>query len=202
MTAVGPLPPLLVLTDRTQAAGPLPEVVAAAVAAGARTVVLREKDLAGTERAALAAELTAVLEPVGGLLVWAGEAGSAGRRAVHLSASDPFPAARPALVGRSCHDAAEIARAAAEGCDWVSVSPVHLTASKPGYGPALGPAGLARLVPAAPPVYALGGITPGDTAACLRAGATGIAVMGPVMRDPSLVAGYLAALRPGSGASR
>jgi thiamine-phosphate diphosphorylase len=194
------LPPLLVLTDRTQAAAPLPEVVAAAVAAGARAVVLRDKDLPAPERAALAEELTAVLEPVGGLLVWAGAAGSEGRRAVHLAAADPFPAVRPALVGRSCHDATEIARAAAEGCDWVFVSPVHPTASKPGYGPALGAAGLARLVPGAPPVYALGGITPGDVADCLRAGAAGIAVMGPVMREPSLVAGYLTALRSGRAA--
>jgi thiamine monophosphate synthase len=133
------LPPLLVLTDRTQARAPLPEVVAAAVAAGARAVVLREKDLPLPQRAALADELAALLEPVGGLLVWAGLAGSTGRRAVHLSAADAFPAVRPPLVGRSCHDAAEVARAAAEGCDWVFVSPVHATASKPGHGPALGP---------------------------------------------------------------
>ena len=194
MTAARRLPLLLVLTDRAQAAAPLPEVVARAVAAGARAVVLREKDLSGAARAVLAEELTAVLAPVGGLLVWAGADGSAGREAVHLSAADPLREARPALLGRSCHDATEVAAAGAEGCDWVFVSPVHPTPSKPGYGPALGPAGLARLVPGAPPVYALGGITPGDVADCLRAGASGIAVMGPVMRDPALVSGYLAAV--------
>ncbi|RBY88834.1 thiamine phosphate synthase [Blastococcus sp. TF02A-26] len=193
------MPRLLVLTDRTQAGAPLPEVVAAAVAAGARAVVLRDKDLPLPERAALAEELAAILDPVGGLLVWAGLAGSAGRGAVHLSAADAFPAVRPALVGRSCHDASEIARAAAEGCDWVFVSPVNATASKPGHGPALGAPGLARLVPGAPPVYALGGITPADTAGCLRAGAVGIAVMGPVMRDPALVAEHLAALSAAPG---
>ncbi len=190
------LPRLLVLTDRTQAAAPLPEVVAAAVGAGARAVVLREKDLPADERAALADELAAVLAPVGGLLVVAGLAGSAGRAAVHLSAADGFPSPRPALVGRSCHSADEVAGAAAEGCDWVFVSPVFPTSSKPGYGPALGPDGLARLVAGAPPVYALGGVTPEDAASCLRAGAHGIAVMGPVMRDPARVADHLAALRP------
>jgi thiamine monophosphate synthase len=194
------LPRLLVLTDRTQASAPLPETVAAAVDAGARAVVLREKDLPLAERDRLAEALTALLAPVGGLLVWAGADGCAGRSAVHLSARDRLPAARPPLVGRSCHDAAEIAGAAAEGCDWVFASPVHATASKPGYGPALGTTGLARLVPGAPPVYALGGITPRDAGDCLRAGAVGIAVMGPVMRDPSLVGAYLAALRTaGSG---
>ncbi len=193
------LPPLLVLTDRRQAVAPLPEVVAAAVAAGARAVVLREKDLPAAERAALYDELAAVLAPVDGLLVAAGPAGSpavhpAVDPAVHLAAADPFPSPRPALVGRSCHSAQEVARAAAEGCDWVFVSPVYPTSSKPGYGPALGPAGLARLVPGAPPVYALGGIGPQQVGDCLRAGASGIAVMGPVMRDPTCVASYLAAL--------
>ena len=45
-----PLGPLLVLTDRAQCRRPLPEVVAAAVDGGARTVVLREKDLPAAER--------------------------------------------------------------------------------------------------------------------------------------------------------
>ncbi|MGY1773851.1 thiamine phosphate synthase [Blastococcus sp. SYSU D00813] len=193
------LPRLLVLTDRTQAAAPLPEVVAAAVAAGARAVVLREKDLPLAERAALADDLAAVLAPVGGLLVWAGAPGSAGRTAVHLAAADPVPDPRPALVGRSCHDAGEVARAAAEGCDWVFVSPVYATSSKPGYGPALGPAGLARLTAGAPPVFALGGVAPEDAAGCLRAGAAGVAVMGPVMRDPARVALYLDALGAAPG---
>ena len=97
------LPRLLVLTDRTQCTGPLLATVAAAVEAGARAVVLREKDLPLRDRAALAAELDAVLAAVGGVLVWAGAAGSAGAAAVHLAADDPFPEPRPALAGRSCH---------------------------------------------------------------------------------------------------
>jgi thiamine-phosphate pyrophosphorylase len=69
---------------------------------------------------------------------------------------------------------------------------VFATASKPGYGPALGIGGLAagcRAVagvgsPLA--VYALGGIRPAQAGACLAAGAAGVAVMGAVMRadDP------------------
>jgi thiamine-phosphate pyrophosphorylase len=157
-------------------------------------VVLREKDLPLPERAALAAELAALLAPVGGTLVWAGLAGSAGAAAVHLSGDDAFPSPRPAVVGRSCHGAADLRRARAEGCDHAFVSPVFLTTSKPGYGPALGLAGLAELVPQGPPVYALGGIGPDDVAGCLAAGARGIAVMGGVMRDPSSVREHLAAL--------
>lgn len=182
---------MLVLTDRTQCSGSLVDVVAAAVDAGARAVVLREKDLAETRRAELAQQLRLVLAPVGGLLIRAGARGDA----VHLAARDAFPAPRPALVGRSCHDAAELTAAGEEGCDYVTLSPVFATASKPGYGPVLGAEGLAALTPVATtPVYALGGVQPPDVADCLAAGASGVAVMGPVMRTPQLVATYLAAL--------
>ncbi|MEX5719843.1 thiamine phosphate synthase [Geodermatophilus maliterrae] len=186
------LPRLVVVTDRTQAAGPLADVVTAAVDAGARAVLLRDRDLAEDDRAALTADLRAVLDPVGGLLVVAGATGDA----VHLAAAEPFPAVRPRLVGRSCHSAAELTRAREEGCDWAFLSPVAPTASKPGYGPALGVEGFARLASLGPPPYALGGVVPADVPALLAAGAHGVAVMGPVMRDPSVVREYLTALGP------
>lgn len=186
------LPRLLVLTDRSLCTGPLRDTVATAVRCGARAVVLREKDLSAAERARLAAELAAVLEPVGGVLVLAGPLGDA----VHLSAKDTLPVPRPSfVVGRSCHSSDEVVRARGEGCDYVTVSPVFTTPSKPGYGPALGIERLALLVALAPPVYALGGVHPPDVLACLEAGACGVAVMGPVMREPQIVAAYLAALQ-------
>lgn len=186
------LPPLLVLTDRAQCPGSLVDAAGAAVDAGARAVVLREKDLSEAGRAELAEQLRAVLAPVGGVLIVAGTRGDA----VHLSARDALPTPIPAVVGRSCHDASEVRTAGDEGCDYVTLSPVYATASKPGYGPALGPSGLAALTTVAtPPVYALGGVHPPDVADCLAAGAAGIAVMGPVMRRPRLVADYLAALQ-------
>ncbi len=187
-------PPLLVLTDRSQCSRTLRDVVAAAVDAGARGVVLREKDLPEDERDRLADDLRALLEPVDGLLIRAGLGGAGTDDAVHLAGHERFPPRRPALVGRSCHSAAELARARAEGCDWALLSPVFPTASKPGYGPALGVEGFARLRPLGPPAYALGGVGPDDVPALLAAGAHGIAVMGPVMRDPAAVRDYLAAL--------
>ena len=189
------LPRLLVLTDRSQATVPLRDAVAAAVDGGARAVVLREKDLPEQERDRLAEQLHAVLDPVGGVLI---RAGAAGGPALHLAAADPLPVVRPALLGRSCHSPDELARARAEGCDYVMLSPVFPTASKPGYGPPLGLAGLAGLTPTAPPTYALGGVRPADVIGCLAAGAHGVAVMGPVMRAPALVPAYLAALAEGS----
>lgn len=180
-------PPLLLLTDRWQATRPLIDVVRAAVDGGARAVVLREKDLPAAPRAALAATLRDVLSAVDGTLIVAAPAPLAGC-GVHLAADDAAPVPRPVLVGRSCHDAAEVSTATAEGVDYLTLSPVFLTASKPGYGPALGMSGLTSLCDATDtPVYALGGIAPGNAAACRAAGAAGVAVMGTVMRaaDPS-----------------
>jgi len=185
------LPPLLVLTDRSLCTGTLTDTVAAAVDCGARAIVLREKDLPAAERARLAMQLRTLLEPVDGVLVLAGPRGDA----VHLSAKDALLAPRPSLVGRSCHTIEEVVHARAEGCDYVTVSPVFVTASKPGYGPALGVDGLALLAMPAPPAYALGGVHPPDVPACLEAGAHGVAVMGPVMQEPQIVAAYLAELQ-------
>ena len=190
-------PSLLVLTDRTRCSRPLPDVVASAVDHGARGVVLREKDLSDADRDALSRELRAVLDPVGGLLIRAGGSGAEPDDAVHLSATEPFPSPRPPLVGRSCHSPGELARARDEGCDYVFLSPVHPTPSKPGYGPALGVTGFTRLIQGAPPAYALGGIRPGSVAELLAAGAAGVAVMGPVMQQPELVAMYCAELAAG-----
>ena len=109
-----------------------------------------------------------------------------------------------ALIGVSAHSARDAAAALRAGADYVTVSPVFPTASKPGYGPALGLDGLARMVMAAPgPVLALGGVTPDNAALCRAAGAGGIAVMGEVMRadDPrAIVAQLIRALSVKSGA--
>ena len=69
--------------------------------------------------------------------------------------------------------------------DYAVLGPVHETASKPGYGPALGVGGV-RLIASATsvPVIAIGGITPERIADVMSAGAAGVAVMGSVMRSP------------------
>jgi thiamine monophosphate synthase len=183
------LPRLMVVADAASAPRPLPKIAAAAAEHGARGFVLRARELPPREQAELAAALRAVL-PAGCLVIQAGGRGPA----VHLSSTEPFPAIRPSLVGRSCHHGADVDQAVAERCDYVFVSPVFATASKPGYGPPLGPAGLAALCRPNLPVYALGGVLPEHVAACRQAGAYGVAVMGPVLRDPPIVAAYLAAL--------
>jgi thiamine-phosphate pyrophosphorylase len=182
VTGAAPAARLLVLTDRRQAREPLPAIVARAVHGGARYVVLRERDLPRDERAALAVVLRAVLAPVGGRLIVAGP-DPLGGDAVHLAARDPAPPTGVTLMGRSCHDEAELSTVDIE--NYVTVSPVFATESKPGYGPALGTAGLVRLCArVTAPVYALGGVTLASARSCVEAGATGIAVMGAIMRAP------------------
>ncbi|GIG89640.1 thiamine phosphate synthase [Plantactinospora endophytica] len=177
---------IVVVTDRWQAARPLDQVVRAAVDGGARWVLLRERDLPRPERLELALRLRAILAPVHGTLLVAGPDPLDGE-AVHLPAAGPYPPPPLPLVGRSCHDLAELGRLSTE--DYVTLSPVFPSPSKPGYGPPLGPAGLAELVARSPvPVVALGGVgTPEQVDACLAAGAAGVAVMGAVMRsdDPA-----------------
>ncbi|MFD6678357.1 thiamine phosphate synthase [Micromonospora parva] len=174
---------VVVLTDRLVARGGLDRVVAAAAAGGVRWVVLREKDLPRAERAALATDLRAILADVGGTLVVAGP-DPLGGDAVHLPAAGPYPPPPHQLVGRSCHNQTELTRLTTE--HYATVSPVHPTRTKPGYGPPLGPDGLQRLVEVSNvPVLALGGIeTPDQVTACVQAGAAGVAVLGALMRSP------------------
>lgn len=184
------VPRLLVLTDRrrSSAAGrSLVDTVAAAVDAGAPAVVLREKDLDLEACRQLAREVAEVVDRADARLLIASDpalAAEVGAGGVHLAAADPAWGGRPGwLVGRSCHDLGEVRAARAEGVDYVTVSPVATTASKPGYGPVLGVDGLAELVRAAGdlPVLALGGVTPADVDVWSAAGAHGVAVMGGVM---------------------
>ncbi len=176
---------VVLLTDRRVARGALVDVVAAAVGGGVRWVVLREKDLPRAERLALAVDLRAILADAGGTLVVAGPDPLDGD-AVHLPAAGPYPPPAVGLVGRSCHDTAELARLTTE--HYATLSPLYETKTKPGYGPVLGPGGLSELIAVSPvPVLALGGIeNPDQVHACVEAGAAGVAVLGAIMRadDP------------------
>jgi thiamine-phosphate pyrophosphorylase len=189
-----PAPPLLLISDRSQARRPLVEIAAAAFAGGCRWFSLREKDLPADERRKLLAELVALAGPYGASVMAhddIDEVIATGAAGVHLpGGSDPRVARAllpHGLIGVSAHTPAEAAAAISAGADYVTISPVFLTDSKPGYGPALGLDGLARAATTAKgPVLALAGITPANARACLEAGTAGIAVMGEVMRasDP------------------
>jgi thiamine-phosphate pyrophosphorylase len=200
-----PVPPLLVISDRSQARRPLVEVAEAAFAGGCRWFSLREKDLPAAERGALLAELGALGRRYGATIMAHDDIDAVeatGAAGVHLpGGSDPAPARRrlpEGLIGVSAHSAAEATALLRAGADYVTLSPIFLTDSKPGYGPALGLDALAAAAATAPgPLIALAGITPDNAAQCLAAGASGIAVMGEIMRaaDPeAAVRRFLAAI--------
>jgi thiamine-phosphate pyrophosphorylase len=185
-----PSPPLLVISDRGQARRPLTDIAAAAFAGGCRWFSLREKDLPADERRALLAELVAIGRRHGatvGIHDDIDAAFAAGAGAVHLpGGSDPAAARQrlaDAVIGVSAHTPAEAAAQLRAGADYVTLSPIFLTDSKPGYGPALGLDGLTQAAALTDgPILALAGIIPANAALCFRAGAAGIAVMGEVMR--------------------
>ena len=181
---------LLVVTDRHQAAAPLEAIAAEALRAGASWIWLRDRDMPRAERRDLAAGLTAVAHRHGARLSIGGDVDLALEIAadgVHLAAGAPVAAARArlgsrVLLGISAHGEGDVAAAKAGGADYVTLSPIFPTGSKPGYGPALGIAGLARAARLEIPVLALGGVTAQSAAGCLDAGAAGAAVMGEIMR--------------------
>ncbi|MBK1693997.1 thiamine monophosphate synthase [Chromatium weissei] len=85
------------------------------------------------------------------------------------------PGAATELIGASCHNAAQLARAEQLELDYALLSPVQSTASHPDAA-TLGWARFAELVTAVTlPVYALGGLTPADLPTALAHGAHGIA---------------------------
>ncbi len=189
-----PAPPLLVISDRRQARRPLEEVAFAAFSGGCRWLSLREKDLPAAERRALLTRLLALGHRSGALVTVHEDIDAAvfcGADGVHLRGGGDPASARArlprGLIGASAHDPREAAALLLNGADYVTLSPVFLSQSKPGYGPALGLEGLARAARAINgPLIALGGIGPENAAATLAAGARGLAVMGGVMRaaDP------------------
>jgi thiamine-phosphate pyrophosphorylase len=200
-----PSPPLLVISDRSQAQRPIVGIAAAAFEGGCRWFSLREKDLPAAERRVLLAELVALGRRYDATVMAHDDIDAVeavGAAGVHLPrGSDPAIARRrlpQGLIGVSTHSAAEAAVQLRAGADYVTLSPIFLTDSKLGYGPALGLDALAAAAQTAPgPIIALAGIGPDNAAACLAAGARGIAVMGEVMRaaDPeATVRRLLAAL--------
>lgn len=190
-----PKPRLLLITDRTQTSRPLSEVVFGALEGGCRWVSVREKDLPTGERRRIGRQIVKLGERYGATVTLHGDLASAeaARAAgVHV----PFGTAPGAikavlgkntLVGVSVHSWHEAERAQEDGADYVVVSPVFESSSKPGYGPALGLDILSEFSNALTmPVVGLGGITAKNAGACIDAGATAVAVMGEVMRaeDP------------------
>ena len=179
---------LLIITDRKGAVRPLEDVVGAALRGGCRWLSLREKDLEHDERVALLSRIVTLGRSRGATITVHGDieaAAAAGAAGVHLPAGGSPDQARArlgkqALIGLSVHSALQAANAVS--ADYVTLSPIFGSISKPGYGPALGMQRLADAVlRARVPIIALGGIAAHNLGPCLAAGAAAVAVMGAVM---------------------
>ena len=188
-----PDPPLLIVTDRRQARRPLPDVVTAALKAGCRWISIREKDLPADEQVLLARSLIPVAHAHGARLTIHGDAAlaaAAGADGVHLPAGSDPAAARALLgeeklIGISIHTVIEADGVDPSSVDYVLAGPAFETPSKPGYGPELGRKGLSEIARVArAPVLAIGGINTARIADLIAEGASGVGVMGLVMRAP------------------
>jgi thiamine-phosphate pyrophosphorylase len=184
-------PPLLLITDRQQARWPLVEVAEHAITAGCRWISVRERDLSEKDQIGLVRKLLPIARRHGAMVSLHGDptlANAAKADGVHLTArSNPIAARKllgvDKLIGVSIHTVTEAEAIDPGVVDYAIVGPAFETASKPGYGPAIGRKGLAVLAAAARvPVLAIGGVNATRASEVLAAGPAGIAVMGGVMR--------------------
>ena len=185
--------------------------VAAAVAAGVDWVQVRDRELGG---AALLALVDAVGAAARAAAARAGRsvrvlvnrrvdvALACGADGVHLGFDAPPPEearrllGAGALVGVSCHTPAEVG--AVKDASYAHLAPIFEPLSKAPTRPPLGPAAIRDTTGL--PVLAQGGIEPANTAACIAAGAAGVAVTGAILAapDPARAAAALRAALDGA----
>lgn len=188
------LPRLYVITDPTSAQSGSGDVITAvqkSAQSGARFFQLRDKNTPPSSLLHTGRALSAIIGETNGILLVNTHADLAitlNCHGVQRPGNGPTISALrqqlgdTAIIGASTHSLAEAILAEQAGATFVTISPVFLSASKPGYGPALNLDGLHRVASTLKiPVYALGGILPENTLDCLKAGAHGIAVMGGIM---------------------
>jgi len=172
---------LYLITDRALVAD-LPAAVDRALSGiprGAAAVQLREKDLGASDLLALAREVGAICRRRGAALLINDRidvALAAGADGAHLagasvSVADARSLLGDRLVGASCHDRAELDRAA--GADFATFGPVFPSRGKPN---AVGLDALGAHAGGLP-LFALGGIDRTNAAAAIAAGASGIAAI-------------------------
>ena len=187
---------LLLITDRTQVRSSLTHVCRSALAAGFSAVMIREKDLEGQELLDLATPLASICrefqrpflvnDRIDVALALSGAGAHIGSAGMELADARRL-LGRERILGYSAHEVAEAGNALDQGADYVTLSPVFASRSKPD----LFPRGIRFLEEAMTtlhgrPVLALGGIEPENLGAIKTAGAHGAAVMGTMMRaeDP------------------
>lgn len=153
------------------------------LAQGLRLIQVREKSMQASARERFAEAVIAAARPYGAKVMINSDielAARLGADGVHLTAAQLSRLEeRPALgwCAASCHDAAELARAAELGLDFAVLGPVQATPSHSDSQPLGWDAFTALVRGATLPVFALGGLAPDDLESAWRCGAHGIAMM-------------------------
>jgi len=149
---------------------------------GLKLFQIREPQMPQSELRRFAAAAVRLARAAGARVLINSDAGLASSLAadgVHLKARELMAhQTRPPfdLIGASCHNAGELARAVELGIDFVVLGPVAPTPSHPG-APVLGFDMLAQIIRDCPlPVYALGGMRRTDLDRAWQSGAHGIAM--------------------------
>jgi thiamine-phosphate pyrophosphorylase len=193
-----PTPDLRVylVTDRALCLGrDLLEVICQAVAGGVGAVQLREKDVSFEEFVALGLKVKEVLDPRNIPLIINDRVDVAlavGARGVHLGQSDMDVAlARKllgpaALIGLSVETIDQVRAADPLDLDYLGISPVFVTRTKPEADLPWGLRGV-RLIreTSRHRLVGIGSIGPGNAAAVIKAGAHGVAVVSAICSAPN-----------------
>jgi len=179
------LPDLYLVTGAFADVADFKRRLSRALAAGVRLVQLRAPELAEADFEALAAIAWDLCRAAGAQLLLNAEpalASRLGTDGVHLNgrrlrACRERPLGHGHWVAASVHDAEELAIARRLDVDFVVAGPVEATPSHPQAAP-IGWEGLRALTgQAGLPVYALGGVGPGDRTKAFAHGAQGVAAV-------------------------
>ena len=168
----------------------------AMLAAGARFLQLRLKEVPTGDLLAIATRLRAMTTAAGATFVVNDRTDIAlavGADGVHLGQEDlPVAVARQLvgperLLGFSTHSEAQLEAARGAGADYLSLGPIFATTSKAAAGPVVG---IERLRAARPlvaqPLIAIGGITAATAREVLAAGADAVSIIAGVVRAPDV----------------
>jgi thiamine-phosphate pyrophosphorylase len=205
------LPRLYPILDSALLAGPGDQASRVAnfarelVRGGATLIQYRNKTGSGRQmlsdacelRRALGREIRLIMNDRADLCLAAGFDG------VHVGQDDLLPESARIVVGDglwvgvSTHSVAQVIEADRTSADYIAIGPVFATGSKQNPDPVIGLEGVrAARAATRKPLVAIGGITRGNCASVIEAGADSVAVISDLVHDPAKsVAAFLRVLR-------
>jgi thiamine-phosphate pyrophosphorylase len=161
---------------------------------GVKAIQLREKDLAGKELFLLAQAVRKLTQRYDAVLFVNDRIDVAlaiDADGVHLGRTSlPITTARELVgtqrfIGVSTHSPEEAQEAEEHGADFVLFGPVYFTPSKASYGTPQGLVALQKIVEKiALPIYAIGGLKPGNILEAKGTGIRGVALISAIMSAP------------------